>query len=45
MHIVKKGIQSLIIKPEKEEPRWRLGRIMEMSVFERKMMEGLDCLC
>jgi hypothetical protein len=30
MHIVKKGIQSLVRKPEKEEPRWRLGRIMEM---------------
>jgi hypothetical protein len=39
MHIVKKkGIQSLLRKPEKEEPR-RLGRIMEMPVFERKMMD------
>jgi len=29
MHIVKKkGIQSLVRKPEQEEPRWRLGRIM-----------------
>jgi hypothetical protein len=42
IHIVKKnGIRSLFRKPGQEEPR-RLGRIMQMSVFERKMMGGLD---
>jgi hypothetical protein len=46
MHIVKKKrVQSLVRKPEQEEPHWRLGRIMEMSVFERNMMGGLDCFC
>ena len=28
MHLVEKVIQSLLIKCEQEEPRWRLGRIM-----------------
>jgi hypothetical protein len=29
MHVVKKkGKQSLLRKPEQEEPHWRLGRIM-----------------
>jgi hypothetical protein len=46
MHIVKKkGIQSFLRKPEQEEPCWRLGRIMQISVFERNMMGGLDCFC
>ena len=46
VHIVnKKGIQSLLRKPEKEEPCWRLGRIMQMSVLERNVMGGLDFCC
>ena len=47
MHIrsKEKVIQSLLRKPEQEEPRWRLGRIMQMSVFERNMMGELDCFC
>jgi len=45
MHIVKKGIQSSLTKPEQEEPHWRLGRIMQMSLFERNMMGELDCFC
>ena len=45
MHIVKKkGTQSLLRKPEQEEPRWRLRRIMQMSVLERNMEGGLGFL-
>jgi hypothetical protein len=44
MHIVnRKGIQTLVRKPEQEEPHWRVGRIMQMSVFERNRMGGLYC--
>ena len=46
MRIVKKkGIQSLLRKPEQEKPLGRLGRIIEKSVFERNVMGGLDCFC
>jgi hypothetical protein len=44
MHIVKtKGILSLLRKPNWEEPRWILGSVMKISVFERNMMGRLDC--
>jgi len=43
MLIVKKrGIQSLVRKPEQEEPLGGLGRMIEKSVFERSGVGGLD---
>jgi hypothetical protein len=43
MHIVKKkGIQSLLRKPEEEEPLGRLWRIMLNSAFERNGIGRLD---
>jgi hypothetical protein len=43
MHRVnKKGIQSLLRRPEQEEPLGGLRSIMEMTVFERNRMGGLD---
>jgi len=44
MHIVKEKGLSLLRKPEQEEPRGRLGRIMRKSVFEGNRMGVLDCL-
>jgi hypothetical protein len=45
-HIVmKKEIQSVLRKPEQEEPVGRPGRVMCKSVFERDGMGRLDCFC
>ena len=41
--VKKKRMQSLPRKPEQEEPHWRFSRILQMSVFERNMVGGLDC--
>jgi len=46
MHIVlKKETQSLLRKLEQEEQLGTLVMIMQKSVFERNIMEGLDCFC
>jgi len=46
MQVVKKNvIQSLLRKPEQEDPVGRQWSIMWKSVFERNRMGRLDCFC